>query len=294
MPKLIASPLMVSRTTPINLARWLVKARCALSGRTTTPFLEAQVLAAYVLGTTKEWVIAHSDKTITPQENKRLSQTLDELASGVPLAYITGRTEFFGLPFQVTPDVLIPRPETELLVENAINWLNRNSETRFALEIGTGSGCIAIAIAKHSPNLQLIATDRFWLPLAVAQENIRFHNLQDRIALLQADLLQGIRGQFDLLIANPPYIPTKTLSNLQVARNEPLTALDGGEDGLFFIREIIRNAPQILKPGAMILLEVEETLGSLIQELAIQSLPSSSLDLLPDYAGCPRVLKIIV
>ncbi|NPV77238.1 MAG: peptide chain release factor N(5)-glutamine methyltransferase [Anaerolineae bacterium] len=283
---------MGSRTTPINLARWLARARSALAGRTTTPYLEAQALAAHVLGKTKEWVIAHSDVIITPEENEKLSQALKDLAFGVPLAYLTGEKEFYGLQFRVTPDVLVPRPETELLVENAINWLNKNPEAHLALEIGTGSGCIAISLAKHSPNLQLIATDRYWPPLKIAQENVLFHNLQHRITLLQANLLRGISGKFDLLVTNPPYIPTKALASLEVARSEPLSALDGGEDGLFFIREIIRSAPRILKPGGVILMEIEQTLGGPVQDLAKQFFPKSNADLILDYSGFPRILRV--
>lgn len=284
---------MGSRTTPINLARWFVRARSALAGRTPTPYLEAQSLAAHVLGKTKEWVIAHSDVIITPEEIEKLSRALKDLASGVPLAYLTGQKEFYGLQFRVTPAVLIPRPETELLVEIAVDWLTKDPDPRLALEIGTGSGCIAIALTKHSPNLRMVASDRYWPPLKIAQENILLHNLQDRITLLQANLLQGVSGQFDLLVANPPYIPTKVLSSLEVVKSEPLSALDGGEDGLFFAREIIRNAPKVLKPGGMILMEVEQTLGGQAQALAKQFFPRSNTDLLLDYSGFPRVLRVI-
>ena len=285
---------MVSNTTPIRIIHWLESARRALTGRTTTPYLEAQMLAAHVLGKTKEWVVAHSDLSLTSEETDSLSRALKELVSGTPLAYITGQKEFYGLQFKVNTDVLVPRPETELLVENAISWLGKNPETHLALDIGTGSGCIAISLAKHFPQLRVIATDWYWRALKIAQENINFYNLQDRITLLQADLLQGISGQFDLLVANPPYIPTKILSGLEVAQSEPLAALDGGEDGLLFIREILKNAPRVLKPGKLILVEIEQTLGDPILDLARQFFSKSNVNILLDYSGYPRILKVIV
>ena len=285
---------MVSNPTAISLAFWLSSARNFLAEKTTTPYLEAQALASFVFDESKEWVISHSELILTQHQKEKLDDCLNQLLAGVPLAYITGFQEFYNLSFHVTPKVLIPRPETELLVEHAVHWANKYGSNILALDIGTGSGCISIALARHCPNVHLIALDRDFHALRVAKDNVFRNSLQYQISLVQSDLLLGINGKFEMLLANPPYIPTQKLLGLNVARFEPHLALDGGEDGLIIIRDIIRDAPRVLVAGGLFLMEIESNLGAQVKSLAIKSFPDSHIQIIPDYAGLPRLLKIIL
>ena len=157
-----------------------------------TALLEAQVLLAHLLGRSRTWILAHPETRLTRAQDKALQHSLARLHAGVPLPYVLGRWEFFGLEFKLSPHVLIPRPETELLVEKAIAWLQTHPEQRLALEIGTGSGCIAIAIARHIPDVHIIASDISFEALLLARENARSHRVAERIAFLGADLFSAL------------------------------------------------------------------------------------------------------
>ena len=163
-------------------------------------------------------------------------RNLARLESGQPLPYVLGAWEFYGLTFELTPDVLIPRPETELLVEQALEWLADRPAPLLAADVGTGSGCIAISLAVHAPQLRLLASDLSWPALQVARSNLARHRVEGQISLLQCDLLPPLSLPFDLLVANLPYIPSPVLPGLKLSLSEPPLALDGGLDGLDFIR----------------------------------------------------------
>lgn len=257
-----------------------------------TPRLDAQVLAAQILDRSRAWVLAHPEAVLSPEQAARFQAALARLAAGEPLPYVLGRWEFFGLEFAVTPAVLIPRPETELLVERALAWLERNPGRRLAADVGTGSACIAVSLAVHCPGLRLLATDVSAPALAVARQNAARHAVLERIEFIQADLLPPLGSPLDLICANLPYIPEDTLPGLRVSRTEPALALRGGQDGLDLIRRLLALAPGCLAPGGLALLEIEASQGPRALALARGHFPTASLQLIQDLAGRDRLLEI--
>jgi release factor glutamine methyltransferase len=213
---------------------------------------------------------------------------------------VLGHWEFFGLDFVLTPNVLIPRPETELMVERAIKWLKVTPERRTIADVGTGSGCIAVAIAKHIPDAKITATDISLPALKVARQNARKHGLEKHIDFVQCDLLPAHHDplptdlHFDLICANLPYIPTQTLQGLPVYGREPSLALDGGIDGLDVVRRLFNIAPEWLAPNGMVLLEIEATQGLSAVSLAYDMFDSAEIHLHQDLAGQDRLLEIML
>jgi release factor glutamine methyltransferase len=258
--------------------------------------LDLQILLAHILSQPRAWVLAHPEATLNEAQNHAWQAALGRLRRGVPLPYVLERWEFFGLEFIVTPQVLIPRPETELLVETALAWIRKpGSAIRNCADIGTGSGCIAISLAVNAPNLALTATDLSAAVLAIAHANAEKHGVLARIELLQADLFECRALQarrFDLLVANLPYIPTWNLRQLEVYSREPDLALDGGPDGLASIRRLLETAPAHLAASGALLLEIEAYQGKSALALARNAFPRAEIEVLPDLAGHDRLLTI--
>ena len=277
---------------PASLEGWIDKIRDQLAQASETAGLDAQVLLARVLGRSRAWVLAHPDAEISPEKIVELEQKLARLVSGEPLPYVLGKWEFYGLDFVVTPAVLIPRPETELLVEEALDWLKGHPTCRLACDAGTGSGCIAVALAVNIPDLLVLASDISSAALEVAERNVERYGLSGRVHLVQADLLPEFSRSFDLICANLPYIPTKTLEELQVAKWEPRAALDGGPDGLDQIRRLLERARTRLTPGGLLLVEIEAGQGASAAALAQERMPAAVVKILADLAGMDRLLKI--
>lgn len=251
------------------------------------------MLLAHILGVNRTWIMAHPETLLSPIQMQHLNRLLTRLKKGEPLPYVIGRREFFGLIFQVTPDVLIPRPETELLVEEALAWLGARPERRSAADVGTGSGCVAITLAVHIPDLQVSASDLSPAALQIASANAEEHGVASRIHFQQADLLAPPSGpSYDLICANLPYIPTATLHGLQVNKTEPTLALDGGPDGLDLIRRLLLQAPRRLAAGGLLLLEIEANQGLAARQLAQTVFPTARIDILPDLASLDRLLRI--
>jgi release factor glutamine methyltransferase len=278
----------------INLADWQGLARQLLSPLSESPALEAQVLLAHVTGQSRAWVLSHPETILTLDQQAVLDSLLERLTKGVPLPYLTGEQEFYALPFMVTPDVLIPRPETELLVERAVDWLKDHPGRRRCADIGTGSGCIAVSLAHQVPELRMLAVDRSHQTLLVARENARRNGVSNRIDFAQTDLLDGLSGPFDLICANLPYIPSKTLSSLPVCRHEPRLALDGGSDGLDFIRRLVAASVNKAAPGGLLLLEIEYRQGAEVEMLARQTFPAAQVNVIKDLAGHDRLVVILL
>lgn len=276
----------------MSLSRELEQIRRRLSGVSETAALDAQVLLAHVIGQPRAWVLAHPEYRLTPLQEKTLQSYLDRLEKGEPLPYVLGVWEFYGKQFFVTPAVLIPRPETELLVEQGLNWLRSHPGRRLAADVGTGSGCIAAVLAAQIPDLAVVASDLSFAALAVAARNIRRHGLQEQILLVQADLHVRICRPYDLICANLPYIPSSKLAGLQVSRWEPVLALDGGVDGLAQIRSLLMQVSEALAPGGLALLEIEAEQGGAVQVLAEAYFPDARIDLLQDLAGRDRLLRV--
>lgn len=271
---------------------WLVESRKRLEPLSPDAWLEAQLLLAHVLQKSRTWVLTHPEVLLENGQQAQLAGLLDQRAAGVPLPYLLGHWEFYGLDFIVSPDVLIPRPETELLVEQALVWLNAHQSQRCAADVGTGSGCIAVCLAKATPDLRLVATDQSAPALKIAAENSARHGVADRIHFIHTNLLDGVAGPLDLVVANLPYIPSATLEELLVAKFEPLSALDGGPQGLSLIEALLKDAHRWWAPGGAILLEIEAGQGESAPALARDLLPGADVSLLPDLAGLPRIVKI--
>lgn len=257
--------------------------------------LDAQVLLADIIEKPRTWVLAHPELTLSSKQNKKLDAALYDLRQGIPLPYVRGHREFFGLDFIVSPDVLIPRPETEELVEFALKWLH-DKKNGTVLDLGTGSGCIAIALAKHAPDLNLLAVDLSSAALDIARQNAAKHRVTSQIQFHQSDLLDTLQFSnlqtFNLIIANLPYIPSKTLHKLDVYTREPTLALDGGNDGLKLIRRLLEEAPQWLAPEGLILLEIDSSHGQPALKLANKFFPQAENQLNQDLAGRDRFLAI--
>jgi len=279
-------------TTTSNVQDWLLEARQLLSGCSDQPALEAQVLLGHVLEQPRPWIVAHPKAPLSPAQDKTLASLLAQRLLGAPLPYLIGHWEFFRLDFIVNNNVLIPRPETEFLVEEALDWLRGRRQPLLAADVGTGSGCIAVALACHMPNLVVIASDLSRGALQVATQNVLRHGLGGRVHLLQTDLLMGCVGPFDLLSANLPYIPSATLKGLEVATHEPLLALDGGPDGLRLTERLLSQSVSCIAPGGLLLFEIEASQGESAAEAAFRFFPDAAIRVLPDLAGKPRLLKI--
>lgn len=282
-------PPMESLT--IDVSAWLQKARQKLIA-VDTPGLEAQLLLGSVLDQSRTAVLTHPERQLTSEQINQLEELLNRRLRGEPLPYLLGHWEFYGLDLLVNPAVLIPRPETELLVEQALNWLKEHPNQGRVVDVGVGSGAISLALASHIPNLTILAADLLRPALRVAQQNCSRHGLTHRISLLQSDLLTAARGPFDLVCANLPYIPTATLQGLQVARHEPVTALDGGVDGLRLIKRLLTDSPRWMAASGCLLLEIEAGEGESSLNLARSLLPTAVSRVLNDHADLPRLLRI--
>ncbi len=255
-----------------------------------TPALDAQVLLAHIVQKPRAWVLAHPELTLSPIQSKSLEKALSQLQNKIPLPYVIGHWEFFGLDFLLSSDVLIPRPETEELVERALSWLHEN-KGRHILDVGTGSGCIPISLGRNAPDLNLVAVDISSSALDIARQNAQKHKVE--ITFLQSDLFTNLPlATFDLITANLPYIPTATLDTLDVYTREPTLALDGGSDGLDLIRRLLKDAPRYLSPKGLILLEIDSSHGKGALELANRFFPEAENELIQDLSGRDRFISV--
>jgi release factor glutamine methyltransferase len=259
-----------------------------------TPNLDAQVLLAHVLNQPRARVLAHPEAHLTRKRTTTIDGLVARLERGEPLPYVLGNWEFFGLKFKVTPDVLIPRPETELLVGKALEWLHHHPDSRRAADIGTGSGCIAVALAVNVPDLHFLASDISRAALEVARYNAKKHAVAGRLECICSDLLPADRRTFNLVVANLPYIPTRTLRGLGVFGREPTLALDGGADGLELIRRFLAVVPERIEPGGLLLMEIEASQGTQALSLAYDAFAEAAIHLHKDLAGRERLLEVQV
>lgn len=275
---------MVLREVREHLQHDLIKKGVDNPGNTTL------VILSHVLNQPKSYILAHNEYELTDQENQSLQLNLNQIMQGTPLPYILGEWEFYGKKFLVSPDVLIPRPETELLVERALDLAQTISNPRI-LDVGTGSGAILLSLASQISSGSFFGTDLSWAALKIAQENAHRFGLS-QISFLQADLLTPLCGQFDLICANLPYIPRQKLSKLGVAKSEPRLALDGGESGLDLIETLLIQSITRLAPKRALLLEIEASLGNEALSIAKTNFPDASCKINQDLAGHDRILEI--
>lgn len=267
-------------------------ARNRLLEKPSEPTSTLWALLSFFTGKPHPWLVTHPEFPISLRKVQKLNRAIERIEDGYPLAYIIGQQSFYGLDFFIDPAVLIPRPETELMVETALNWLLQHPDQRNVAEIGIGSGCVTIALAYHIKDLSITATDISWSALQNAKRNIAYHKLTDQIFLIQSDLLSSINNKFDLICANLPYIPSEELLNLEVSRHEPHIALDGGNDGLLFIRQVLENCSYWLATHGVLLMEIESHQENSVLSLANSMFAHKTIQVLSDLAKSPRLLVI--
>jgi release factor glutamine methyltransferase len=282
--------------TVLDLLRW-TEQRFQKEGL-ASPRLDAEVLLAETQGVDRVGLYTHFDQPVQAAELVRFRQFIQRRLRREPVAYITGKREFWSLTFEVNPDVLIPRPETEILVAEALKLMPPTSPPgliRHLLEIGTGSGAIVTALAKEIPSAQFVATDLSSKAIAVARGNALRHGLHERIRFLQGDLFSPLEEEwkFDLLVTNPPYIPQEALPSLapEIREFEPRTAWDGGKDGLDFIRRLFQGAVKFLQPQGWLLIEIGAGQDEAVWRIAERTQGLKDLAFVPDLAGIQRVFK---
>jgi release factor glutamine methyltransferase len=275
----------------VNVEQALSLARKPNGDHPSSSTLEAQVLLARILNRPRAVILAHPEMELSPDQEQRYRHELADIRAGVPLPYVTGWQEFYGRRFEVSRDTLIPRPETEGLIEQALMKLRRVETPRVA-DVGTGSGCIAVTLACEGKPAMILASDCSYAALRVASRNARMHGVLEQVTLLQADLLTPIHGRFDLICANLPYIPRERLTDLAVARHEPTLALDGGREGLETTVRFIRQLLGLLVENGTALLEIDHGQGQALQSIAAEALPGWGAGVKCDPAGLERLLII--
>ncbi len=292
---------MIGTMTEFTIRRALQDARVQLdAARVDAPTLTARLLLGTVLGRSKEWLLAHSDEVLDDVVRMKYVVLLERVAAHEPLAYVLGVREFYGLELCVDARVLIPRPETEMLVELTLDVLRR-AERRAAgfdhFDIGTGSGAIAIAVAKHAPGERVLASDISGDALVVARENAQRCGVAERITFVQSDLLSAIDSLPIVLTANLPYVTREEIDGLppEIQEHEPRIALDGGEDGLDLVRALlaqiaVRRAAEPRLAAAFF--EIGASQGAAALAVARQLLPDARVEMLRDLGALDRVLSL--
>jgi release factor glutamine methyltransferase len=255
--------------------------------------MNAELLLMFTLGCDRAHLYGHPERELTQEENSRYQEALAQRATGLPAQYITGHQEFWGMDFIVSPQVLIPRPETEHVVERVLQLLRdpRVPSAPGIVDVGTGSGCIAVALAKELPQAEVHATDISADALDLARANASRHNLQDRIVFHQTDLLAGIeKNAFDVVVSNPPYVgfAEEDQVQLEVRKFEPRNAVFAGETGLEVIHRLVPQAYEVLKPGGWLVMEISGTIVGPAKQ-AVSGW--ENVQVLPDLQSIPRVLS---
>jgi release factor glutamine methyltransferase len=276
----------------MRLREWLAQAEAQLSSgpHPERARVDGETLLLHLIGKNKAWLMAHADEDFAGCTAIRFASLLERRRKGEPIQYITGEAEFFGLPFRVTRDVLIPRPETEHLVEKTTQLAASFAQPRI-VDVGTGSGVIAIALAVHLPNAHITAIDISEAALTVARDNATRSHVSDRIRFLEGDLLNPVADEnFDIVVSNPPYVPESDRASLavEVRDHEPALALFASGDGLSIYRRLIPAAFEVLATGGFIVLEIGYG-----QQQAVRALLADAgfadIQFISDLQSIPRV-----
>ena len=254
---------------------------------------EAGSLLSHVIGKDRTFLIAHAEDRLNDGECQRFAEAVARRAAGEPTQYISGKQDFFGRSFRVTPDVLIPRPETELLVEAALELMGANA---VVCDVGTGSGCIAVTLLCERNDARAVAVDVSEAALEVARQNARELSVEPRIEFVLSDCFEALKPQptfFDLIVSNPPYVSANMLPGLQreVRDHEPLVALSPGPDGLSVIRRLLADAPAFLRENGYLLMEIGFDQGEKVQELVDKNVWTLQR-IVPDLQGIPRIVVL--
>jgi release factor glutamine methyltransferase len=256
--------------------------------RVGSPRMNAEVLLMFVLGCDRAYLYAHPERELSSDEQSRYDEALEQRARGIPAQYITGHQEFWGLDFVVGPGVLIPRPETEHLVE-AVLGLSKNTEPRRIVDVGTGSGCVALALASELPDAEIHATEISEEALEIARANAARLGLEQRVVFHATDLLQGLSGRFDIVASNPPYVGESEYDKVQleVRKFEPRCAVFAGAEGMDVIRRLAPQARAVLRPGGALALEIGFSQEAAVREVLREW---ENVRTVPDLQGIPRVV----
>jgi len=257
------------------------------------PDLDSQLILSYILETDRVKLFVYDDRELTKTQQERYDNLLKQRCRFLPVAYIIGRKEFYGLNFYVKEGVLIPRPETEFVVEEALKAADVISNPVMA-DLCCGSGAISVAIAVNNKNARIYAVELSDVACEVASINISAHNVKDRVLMLKGDLWKPLEERkvkgLDIIVSNPPYIPTQELNDLPAdVKNEPQLALDGGPDGLEFYRRIILRAPEFLKAGGRIIFEIGWNQAAQVKAI-LENHGFGRIQVRKDYAGLDRVI----
>jgi release factor glutamine methyltransferase len=253
--------------------------------------LESELLLRHTLGIDRVQLYLALENELSPGQSVEFQRLIRRRLDGEPTAYITGHREFYGLDFYVDSTVLIPRPESELLVEKAIE-LVRNRPMSSVAEVGTGCGAIAVSLALNLPQVKIYATEISASALEVARFNCRKHGVEDRICLLEGDMLDPLPEPVDMIVANLPYVREAELTSVNTLGFEPSLALNGGPDGLDKIRHLCRQADKKLRPGGCLLLEIGQGQGEAVTGFLHDIFPKAEVKLTPDLSGIDRVVSL--
>ncbi len=263
----------------------------------STARLDAEVLLRHAINGDRAWLLAHMQEELADDPRKAFEQAVERRGRREPLQYITGRQEFWGIEFVVTPDVLIPRPETELIIESALRSVKDRNKPLRIIDLCTGSGCIAVSLAKELPQARTLATDTSPQAISIARGNARRQDVADRIRFFEGDLFGpleelDIHGQVDIIVSNPPYVSSGDFSALQpeVRDYEPKTALLAGPDGTQVQRRIIHEASRFLIKHGLLIMEMGLGQAGPLSHLIRQRKDYGSLEILKDLAGIDRVI----
>ena len=273
----------------MTLKQALHRARGILVGKNIEDApLECELLLRHALRISQTQLYLDLDNELSPKQEEAFWQLVERRRNGEPTAYITGRREFYGLDFYVDPRVLIPRPESELLVERALS-LAQNHPLSTIAEVGTGSGAIAISLALNLPEAKIYATDISAAALEVARLNCQRHGVIDRVRLRHGNMLDPVPEPVDLIVANLPYVKKLELAGMSF---EPRLALDGGRDGTEKIRQLCRQLDSKLRPGGFLLLEIGQGQRRAITTLLYDLFPNGKIEVMPDLSGIERVVSL--
>jgi release factor glutamine methyltransferase len=276
------------RKVPATAGEVLQAARARLASTSQYPRRDAELILAHVFGCDPTALLTHPERTLSAKEAEQFESLLNRRLASEPVQYLTGTQEFFGLLFEVSPDVLIPRPETEHLVEAVLERFDREANLRI-VDVGTGSGAIAIALAHALPRSLVTAVDLYPAALELAHRNAERHGVIDRVTLLQSDLLAAAGNtEFDVVVSNPPYIPDGEVLEPQVANYEPRSALYAGPTGLEVYERLIPQARKVLKKEGWLMMEIGHG-----QQPALQTLLGGwrKISLAKDLQGIARVVQ---
>lgn len=275
----------------------LKDAACRLKEVTDTYLLDAQVILCHILKVERLYLIINKDRALTHKEILEYNKMIEERLSGMPVQYIIANQEFMGMDFYVEEGVLIPRPDTEILIEKILESIDQSKKFTI-VDIGTGSGAITISLASLIKNSQIYSIDISTKALDIARKNANKHGVTSKINFLKGSLFEpledmDIKGEVDILVSNPPYIPSSEIDRLQieVSRYEPRIALDGGEDGLDFYRKIVNNAPEYLRPDGLLALEVGHDQARKVADLMKGNNKYVDIQITKDLAGIERVVR---